>query len=716
MAYHPEFQMAGKKPGLQVWRVEKMDFKAVKCQFYGKFYNGDTYIVLKTHSHCSYNIHAWIGEQASQDERGAVAIFMTQMDDYLNGVPVQFTEYQGKESEEFQSYFKHGVVYMTGGVSSGFNHVEPNVCDIMRLLHVKGRHRIRATEKPLNWDQFNTGDSFIIELKKDIYLWYGCESNPFERIKASEIAIDIRDLERMGRSELHFICEGKEPDAVIAVLGPKPSLPPASCDEVADRFHKKASLHMVSSDSGGMTTTLVANCNPFKQNMLNPNDCYVLDSPSRLFVWKGKQASQEERKAALRTAQAFIKKNNYPENTPVTLMPQGCESALFKQYFPSWLDKDESTGPTKAYTIGSIAKVEQVPFDASQLHSNKQMAAHHGMVDDGSGTVQIWRVEGCDKVPVDPKMYGQFFGGDSYLIRYSYNDGTPKYVIYMWQGLKCSLDERGGSAILAVAMDDELGGVATQVRVIQGHEPPHLLSIFKDKPLIVYLGGTSRKLGESKPSSTRLFHIRMKSNKRCYAVEVLSDSANLNTNDVFVLKSPEFNCLWKGKGSKPEEMSAAKFVASVLGGSFTEISENKEPAALWAALGGKKSYQTSPMLQNTLRPPRLFGCSNKTGRTIAVEIAGDFTQRDLAPDDVMILDAWDQIFVWVGKDSNDCEKSESFRIAKEYVDVDPAGRQDIPVTTIKQGEEPPSFTGWFHAWDSKMWEKDPFSSLLARFQ
>lgn len=62
---------------------------------------------------------------------------------------------------------------------------------------------------------------------------------------------------------------------------------------------------------------------------------------------------------------------------------------LFKQFFCDWKDKDETTGVTKPYTIGRIAKVPQIPFDASTLHTNKTMAAQHGMVDDGKGKVQV---------------------------------------------------------------------------------------------------------------------------------------------------------------------------------------------------------------------------------------------------------------------------------------------------------------------------------------
>lgn len=40
--------------------------------------------------------------------------------------------------------------------------------------------------------------------------------------------------------------------------------------------------------------------------------------------------------------------------------------------------------------------------------------------------------------------------------------------------------------------------------------------------------------------------------------------------------------------------------------------------------------------------PRLFECSNKTGRFIVSEVA-QFTQDDLSEDDVMLLDTWDQV-------------------------------------------------------------------------
>lgn len=70
----------------------------------------------------------------------------------------------------------------------------------------------------------------------------------------------------------------------------------------------------------------------------------------------------------------------------VQIIPAGSETTLFKQFFFKWME-GESTGQT--YTVGRIAKVENIPFDASNLHGNNTMAAQHGMVDDGSGKVQV---------------------------------------------------------------------------------------------------------------------------------------------------------------------------------------------------------------------------------------------------------------------------------------------------------------------------------------
>ena len=43
--------------------------------------------------------------------------------------------------------------------------------------------------------------------------------------------------------------------------------------------------------------------------------------------------------------------------------------------------------------------------------------------------------------------------------------------------------------------------------------------------------------------------------------------------------------------------------------------------------------------------------------------------------------------------------------AREYLATDPSDRDDdIPIIVVKQGYEPPSFTGFFGAWDQQLFE------------
>ena len=71
----------------------------------------------------------------------------------------------------------------------------------------------------------------------------------------------------------------------------------------------------------------------------------------------------------------------------------------------------------------------------------------------------------------------------------------------------------------------------------------------------------------------------------------------------------------------------------------------------------------------------------------------------------MLLDAHDTIFIWIGNLSTNEEKSLSLQTAKEYLKSDPSGRDvDTPIICIKQGNEPPTFTGFFGVWDATLWK------------
>lgn len=62
--------------------------------------------------------------------------------------------------------------------------------------------------------------------------------------------------------------------------------------------------------------------------------------------------------------------------------------------------------------------------------------------------------------------------------------------------------------------------VFLKVRVVQGKEPAHLISLFGGQPMVVHKGGTSRESGQTPPAETRLFQVRSNSAGCTRAVEV----------------------------------------------------------------------------------------------------------------------------------------------------------------------------------------------------
>uniref|UniRef100_A0A672RF90 Villin like n=1 Tax=Sinocyclocheilus grahami TaxID=75366 RepID=A0A672RF90_SINGR len=685
-----------------------MKMVPVPEQAYGNLFEGDCYIILNVSNSTtqSTDIHYWIGNTSSQDEQGAAAIYVTQLDEYLGGSPVQHREVQGCESAKFKSYFKNGLIYKKGGVGSGFTHVESNMYNMQRLLHVKGTKHVTAREVEVSWSSFNVGDIFLLDLGKALIQWNGPQSNRQEKLKAVLLAQDIRDRERGGRAQIGVIEGGQEeafPELmkiIISVLGQrtghlKESIPDDKPDQNQTSIVK---LYHVSDASGQLLVQEVAT-SPLTQDLLSSSDCYILDQGgSSVMVWKGKAASDEERRSALSRAVGFIKAKNYPSNTKVEVMSEGGESAMFKHLFKSWKEKGQIQGLGKTHSYVMLV----------YLHAQPKLAAQERMVDDASGHIQVWRIENLELKEVNPSTYGQFYGGDCYLVLYTYNRANkPQYILYMWQGRHATQDEVTACAYQAVNLDNKYNGAPTQVRVVMGKEPRHFLAIFKGR-LIIFEGGTGR-LGVVNPDpGARLFQVRGTHEMNTKATEVPTRASSLNTNDVFLLKTHQNVFLWYGKGCSGDEREMGKAVADLLSEQDKQVvMEGQEPAAFWVALGGKAPYASDKRLEKEVAPhePRLFECSNQTGRFLVTEVA-DFTQDDLDEDDVMLLDTWEEIFLWIGNSANQYETQESYSSAVEYLKTHPAGRDPgTPVSTVKQAYEPPTFTGWFNAWDAHKWSE-----------
>ncbi|KAJ8253082.1 hypothetical protein GJAV_G00208910 [Gymnothorax javanicus] len=703
-------------PGLQIWRVEKLELAPIPAKMYGRFFEGDCYVILYTRKigkGFSYDIHYWLGGTASTDEQGAAAIYTSLMDEHLGGVAIQHREAQGHESDAFRGYFKHGIIYRRGGVASAMNQVETNTSYVQRLLQVKGRKQVVAREVEMSWNSFNKGDVFLLDLGNLIIQWNGPNSNRMERLKGMILAKDIRDQERAGRAQVTVVEGDDERSSEEAmkimrqVLGERRDIKEAVLDPVAEQPQKHSVKLFQISDVQGNLVMQEVGLRPLTQDLLNNKDCFLLDQEgTRIFIWKGRRASKTEKFGSVDKAELYKKAKGYPSYTYVEIENDGSESAVFRQLFQRWTARELNSGPGTHHNPGKIAKVEQVRFDGPSMHARPDLSAQQRMVDDGTGEVQVWRIEDSDLVPVDKKWLGHFYGGDCYLILYQYEiSNRVHYILYIWQGLHASTTELAASTYQAQVLDQQYNGELVQVQVPMGKEPMHLLAIFKGKMIVYEVGSSRGEVSKTQPA-VRLFHIHGTNEFNTCAIEVPARATCLHSNDVFVLKTENCCYLWYGKGCNGDEREMGKSLADTISRREKRvIAEGQEPADFWLNLGGRSQYPNSKRLQeeSLYISPRLFECSNQTGRFIATEIT-NFTQEDLDEDDVMLLDIWDQVFLWIGKGANEMEKKEAFMRAQEYLRNHPAGRNvEAPLVLVKQEYEPPTFTGWFPGWDTYMW-------------
>uniref|UniRef100_A0A914YT20 Gelsolin-like domain-containing protein n=1 Tax=Panagrolaimus superbus TaxID=310955 RepID=A0A914YT20_9BILA len=159
------------------------------------------------------------------------------------------------------------------------------------------------------------------------------------------------------------------------------------------------------------------------------------------------------------------------------------------------------------------------------------------------------------------------------------------------------------------------------------------------------------------------------------------DAKNLDTNDAFILDAGIGGIyVWLGKACNPSERAKAmdwarQFLEKQMRPKWTQVVrvlEGAEPEAFtqWLEIGMSK-------------------------------------EPDLDGDDVMILDLYNTIYVWVGAGANKEEKEAAEATAKQFLESGalPPRPKSAATEKIFQGKEPSTFKKAFPQWDDKMFEK-----------
>ncbi|KAF7033274.1 hypothetical protein CFC21_044390 [Triticum aestivum] len=706
--------------GIEIWRIEDFKPVALPKSDYGKFYSGDSYIVLQTTSPKGgaylYDLHFWIGKDSSQDEAGTAAIKTVELDSVLGGRAVQYRELQGYESDKFLSYFKPCIIPMEGGFASGFKTPEEETFET-RLYICKGKRAIRIKQVPFARSSLNHDDVFILDTENKIYQFNGANSNIQERAKSLEVIQHLKEKYHGGVCDVAIVDDGKlqaESDSgefwvLFGGFAPIGKKTVSDDDVVLETTAPK----LYSINDGELKFEDI----PLTKAVLENTRCFLLDCGAEMFVWVGRVTQLEDRKAVTKAVEEFIINQKRPKTTRVTQVIQGYESHAFKSKFESW-PAGTATGNSGAEDgrgkVAALLKQQGVDVKGAPKSSTPVNEEVPPLLE-GGGRLEVWCIDGNTRSPLPKEDNGKFYSGDCYIVLYTYHSGDKKeeYYLNYWIGKESTADDQVMGAELANTMWNSLKGRPVLGRIYQGKEPPQFVALFQ--PMVILKGGISsgyKKITEEKgaasgsysPEGIALFRVSGTAihNNKTLHVDALATS--LSSTDCFVLQTGSAMFTWHGNSSTYEQQQWAAKVAEFLkpGVTVKHCKEGTESSAFWFALDGKQSYTSKPIMQYTIvREPHLYAFSIRKGRLEVTEIF-NFCQDDLLTEDLMILDTHGEVFIWVGQCVEPKEKQKAFEIGQKYIehamsieDLSPY----VPLYKVSEGNEPCFFKTYF-SWDN----------------
>lgn len=338
--------------------------------------------------------------------------------------------------------------------------------------------------------------------------------------------------------------------------------------------------------------------------------------------------------------------------------------------------------------------------------------------------LQIWRIEKF-KVKHWPKeRYGEFYGGDSYIILNTYKeseDGPKKYNAHFWLGAETTQDEAGTAAYKTVELDDVLGDEPVQYREVQGNESKMFADMFEK--MTVLEGGIETGFNHVKPTEyqPRLLHVRStkKGRKRKTQVnQVPLNCDSLNDDDTFILDAGLECYQWNGKTANVWEKRKGMMVLNEIVDSRhgkvkrkQAIDDLEKCEDFWKYFGGRpESIKEHPHVEPKSYDRVVTRVSDESGKLEFTEVRrGNIVLSDLDSADAFIVDVGLSVYVWVGKGCTKQEKRESMKYAIKLLEK--SGRPlTIPICRVMEGKEPIHFLEQFKLSRSTI-RSNPFAGI-----
>ncbi|GAU35238.1 hypothetical protein TSUD_205140 [Trifolium subterraneum] len=685
----PALKGAGQKDGLEIWRIESFNPVPIPQSSHGKFFTGDSYIILKTTASKSgalrHDIHYWLGKDTSQDEAGVAAIKTVELDAVLGGRAVQYREVQGHETEKFLSYFKPCIIPQEGGAASGFKHVEAEEHKT-RLFVCKGKHVVNVKEA--------------------------------KRAKALEVVQYIKDTYHDGKCEVASIEDGrmmadKEAGEFWALFGGFAPLPrkTVSDDDMKIDSHPPKLLSVEKGKAEPIETDSLT------KELLDTNKCYIIDCGLEVFVWMGRNTSLDDRKSVSGATDELVSSTNRPKSQIIRVI-EGFETVMFRSKFDSWPQtanvtmSEDGRGKVAALLkrqgldVKGLLKADPVKEEEPQPYI------------DCTGHLQVWRVNGQEKNLLAATDQSKFYSGDCFIFQYSYpGEDREEHLIGTWIGNNSVEEERASALLLASKMVELMKFIPSMARIYEGIETIQFYSILQS--LIVYKGGlgdayknyiAEKEIPDDtyKEDGVALFRIQGSGPDNMQAIQVDPVASSMNSSYCYILHNDSMAFTWSGNLTTSDDQELAERMLDLIKPDLPcrPHKEGAESEQFWELLGGKTEYSSQKIVREAENDPHLFSCHYSEGKdqflVSRVKEIHNFSQDDLMTEDIFVLDCHSEIFVWVGQQVDLKKRMLALPIGEKFLEHDFLLKTISPLTPmyiVMEGNEPPFFTRFFK-WDS----------------
>lgn len=706
------FLGVGDKPGLDIWCIVGSNLIPIAKSLHGKFYTGNSYIILNTSELKSgirqHNVHYWVGEEAKEEDCLMASDKAVELDAALGSHTVQYRETQGEESDKFLSYFKPCIIPIKGSFSS---HVRGSGEKSNRtmMFRCEGEHIARVKEVPFSRSLLDHKAVFIVDTASKIFLFSGSNSSMQTRAKALDVVKHLKENQHGGRCEIATIEDGKlvgDSDAgefwnLFGGYAPIPRDVPDTVNGESMTTSPKKLFWINKRNLVPMETHL------FDRNMLNSDRSYILDRGTEIFLWMGMTTLVSERKASVTALEDYVHSQGSSSSIRAVIMTEGHETVDFKMHFQHW-PKNAVITLYEAGREKVAAIFKHQGYNVTEIPEDKPR-----QLISCNGSLKVWLVD-CGSVSLlCTEEQEQLYKGDCYIIQYIYvEDGKDYHLFFAWSGQNSVKEDRVAAVSLMSSMADSVKGHAVVGQVFEAREPELFFLVFKS--LIIFKGGRSAAYKNSvlqtsdrnewyRKDGVALFRVQGLGHDCIQAIQVDLAASSLNSSHCYILQDGGSFFTWLGSLSSPSDHNLLDRMMDKLCGLKQSllVREGSEPDNFWKTIGGRSEYSKVKCIKGWPADPHLYTCTFEQCLFKAKEVFS-FSQDDLAAEETLILDCDEEIYVWVGLHSRVTSKEQALDISKMFLQAGilQDGRSiETTVYVVTEGDEPAFFTSFFD-WDS----------------